>query len=338
MIWFVVGILAVLGFAWLNIWRAEKRYGRHGQTVSVGGTDLHYVDTGPRDASGAARAPIVLIHGASGNLRDFEASILPELARDHRVLAFDRPGHGWSGRPDGADVDDPARQAALIHEGLQKLGIERPVVLGHSWGGAVATAYALQFGADMSGLLVLAGATHPWKGPVSWYHRLLAKPIIGSIFLWLVVVPFGRLLAKAGVQSTFTPDSAPEGYEEALGLSLLFRPGHFRHNSIDTSNLRTHLARQSQRYDEISVPTIIVTGNRDQTVMAKLHSYALHEQVSGSELIKLQGVGHMPHHVRPDIVVEALTRLAAGKAPLAGTHVHPPESAAQKAAIGLSAS
>jgi len=338
----MVAVLAVLGFAWLNIWRAEKRFGRHGRTVRVGDTDLHYTDTGPLngsgDATGAACAPIVLIHGASGNLRDFEASMLPALAERHRVLAFDRPGHGWSGRPDASDAHDPARQAALIHEGLQTLGVARPVVLGHSWGGAVATAYALQFGADMSGLLVLAGATHPWKGPVSWYHRMLAKPIIGSIFLWMVVLPFGRLLAKAGVQSTFTPDRAPEGYEEALGLSLLFRPGHFRNNSIDTSNLRTHLARQSLRYDEIAVPTIIVTGNRDQTVMAKLHSYALHEQISGSELIKLQGVGHMPHHVRPDIVIDALTRLAAGSAPRAGTHVHPPESAAQKAAVSGSGS
>ncbi len=338
MIWFVVAVLAVLGFAWLNVWRAEKRFGLHGRTVRVDDVDLHYVDTGPADISDKAPAPIVLIHGASGNLRDFEASILPALADRHRVLAFDRPGHGWSERPDMPDAHDPARQAALIHKALQKLGVERPVVLGHSWGGAVATAYGLQFGADMSGLLVLAGATHPWKGPVSWYHRILAKPILGSIFLWMVVLPFGRLLAGGGVQSTFTPDSAPEGYEEALGLSLLFRPGHFRNNSVDTSNLRTHLARQSQRYDEIAVPTIIVTGNRDQTVMAKLHSYALHEQISGSELVKLQGVGHMPHHVRPDIVIDALTRLAAGSAPRAGTHVHPPESAAQKAAVSAGGS
>jgi pimeloyl-ACP methyl ester carboxylesterase len=332
-IWFVVAVLGVLGFAWLNIWRAEKQYGRHGAVVSLGDVELHYVDVGPIDAPGETQAPIVLIHGASGNLRDFEASILPTLAKDHRVLAFDRPGHGWSGRPNASDAHDPAHQAALIHDGLQKLGVERPVVLGHSWGGAVATAYALQFAADMSGLLVLAGATHPWKGPVSWYHRILAMPIIGSIFLWMVVLPFGRLLASAGVQSTFIPDSAPDGYEKALGLSLLFRPGHFRNNSIDTSNLRTHLARQSQRYDQIAVPTIIVTGNRDQTVMAKLHSYALHEQISGSELIKLQGVGHMPHHVRPDIVVDALVRLAAGQGTDAGTHVHPPQSAAQKAAV-----
>ncbi len=333
MSWVLIAVLAVIVFAWINVWRAERRYGRHGHLVTVDGVGLHYVDVGPDDPTVTVKAPIVLIHGASGNLRDFEASILPELAKTHRVLAFDRPGHGWSARPDVSDAHDPARQAALIHAALKQLGVKRPVLLGHSWGGAVATAFATRFGADLSGLLVLAGATHPWKGPVSWYHRVLAKPILGSIFLWLVVLPFGRLMASAGVQSTFTPDSAPEGYEEALGLSLLFRPNHFRNNSVDTSNLRTHLARQSMRYNEIKVPTIIVTGNRDQTVMAKLHSYALHEQISGSELIKLQGVGHMPHHVRPDIVIDALERLASGQAPAAGAHVHPPQSDAQKAAV-----
>ncbi len=337
MTWVLIVVAAAfasfVAFSWLNVVRAERRFGRHGHLVSVDGVDLHYVDVGPDNPDDKVHAPIVLIHGASGNLRDFEASILPELAKTHRVLAFDRPGHGWSARPDEADSHDPARQAALIHGALEKIGVERPVVLGHSWGGAVATAYALQFAADMSGLLVLAGATHPWKGPVAWYHRVLAKPVLGSIFLWLIVLPFGRLLASAGVQSTFTPDSAPDGYEEALGLSLLFRPGHFRNNSVDTSNLRSHLARQSTQYEGITVPTIIVTGNRDQTVLAKLHSYALHEQISGSELIKLQGVGHMPHHVRPDVVIDALQRLASGKAPASGTHVHPPETDAQKAAL-----
>ncbi|MAN60417.1 MAG: alpha/beta hydrolase, partial [Parvibaculum sp.] len=159
MIWILSAVLALLGFAWFSVQCTERRFGRHGHLVSVDGVDLHYVDVGPDDLAGETKAPIVLIHGASGNLRDFEASILPELAKTHRVLAFDRPGHGWSARPDIADAHDPARQAALIHAALKKLGVKRPVMLGHSWGGAVATAYATRFGPDMSGLLVLAGAT-----------------------------------------------------------------------------------------------------------------------------------------------------------------------------------
>lgn len=334
MLWLIASlIVAFIIYIVLLIRQAEKQFPRQGSLVQSHGVDLHYVDIGPLDPDDVERAPIVLVHGASGNLRDFEASLIPLLADKHRVIAFDRPGHGWSERPDLPDIHDPARQAAVIHEAVKNLGVERPVLLGHSWGGAVASAYALSFGEDLSGLLVLAGATHPWKGEVAWYHRLLAKPVLGTLFLWGIVIPLGRVMAAAGVRSTFAPDPAPDGYEKAIGLSLLFRPGNFRHNSTDTSGLRGHLARQSARYHEIAVPTVIITGNRDQTVLAKLHSYALHEQISGSELIKLEGVGHMPHHVRPDVVVDALTRLAAGEPVRAGLHVYEAQTEAQKAAL-----
>ncbi len=336
MVWIIlplVGLAGLLVFAMASVKRTERQFGRHGALVRSHGVSLHYVDVGPTQADAKNCAPIVLVHGASGNLRDLETSILPELARKHRVIAFDRPGHGWSGRPDVHGMDDPALQARVLHEALGALKVERPVILGHSWGGAVAVAYGLQFGDEMAGLVVLSGATHPWKGATAWYHRVLARPVLGLMFLWLVVIPFGRVLARGGVASNFSPDPAPEGYGETIGLSLLFRPGHFRHNSVDTRGLRGHLARQSQRYGEISLPTIIITGTRDQTVLAKLHSYALHEQISGSELVKLQGVGHMPHHVRPDVVIEAVTRLAAGGSPKPGTHVHPPQTEAQRAAL-----
>ncbi|MEQ9520562.1 MAG: alpha/beta hydrolase [Parvibaculum sp.] len=334
MIWlFAILFAAFIVYVALLIRQTEKEFPLHGATIRSHGVDLHYVDIGPLNPDDMVRAPIILVHGASGNLRDFEASLIPLLADKHRVIAFDRPGHGWSERPDLPDIHDPARQAAVIHEAVTTLGVERPVLLGHSWGGAVASAYALAFGSELSGLLVLAGATHPWKGKVAWYHRLLATPLLGTLFLWSIVVPLGRGMAAAGVRSTFAPDPAPDGYEKAIGLSLLFRPKHFRHNSTDTSRLRDYLAVQSERYHEISVPTVIITGNRDQTVLAKLHSYALHEQISGSELIKLEGVGHMPHHVRPDVIVEALTRLAAGEAVRSGLHVYEAQSDAQKAAL-----
>ena len=334
---FITILLAVLAglfcFAFFSVKAIERRYARQGEFVSSHGVQLHYVEAGPLESEGEVAAPIVLIHGASGNLRDFEASILPSLAKHHRVLAFDRPGHGWSERPDGFDVSDPSSQAALIHEALKELDVKRPVMLGHSWGGAVASAYALAFPNALSGLVVLAGATHPWKGPSAWYHRVLATPFLGTLFLWLVVIPFGRFLAPAGVMSNFAPDAAPESYAESIGLHLLFRPKHFRNNSTDSRGLRSHLEQQSTRYAEIAVPTIIITGNRDQTLLAKLHSYALHDQMPGSELIKLEGVGHMPHHVRPDVVLEALERLASGGIPKPGLHVHKPQTAAQKAAV-----
>ncbi len=301
--------------------RISRAFPPRGRFVEAAGAKIHYVEMGPASPEGAV---IVLVHGASGNAGDMVASLMPALAEHHRVLAFDRPGHGWSERPRLLEMTNPATQAHVLHEALSKLGVGKPVMLGHSWGGAVATAYALEFPDALSGLLVLSGATHVWEGETAWYHKLVAMPVAGWLFLRTLLGPGGQLLAGPGVAGVFSPDKAPAGYAEAIGLPLLFRPGHFRSNSADSMALRDHLAGQSRRYGEIKVPTIIVTGNRDKTVWAKLHSYALHDEIAESELIKLVGVGHMPHYVRPEIVVDALERLARGETPRAGTHVVEP--------------
>ena len=300
------------------------RYRPRGKFVKAAGVDIHYLEYAPPEPEGA---PIVLVHGASGNLGDMDESLMPLLKEHHRVIAFDRPGHGWSKRPGHPDITNPARQAEVLHEAIVALGLEKPVLLGHSWGGAVATAYALAYPDELSGLVVMSGATHVWEGETAWYHRLVAMPVIGTIFLHLLMVPGGQMLAGPGVTGNFAPDKAPENYAKRIGLPLLFRPSNFRNNSADSSNLRLWLREQSKRYHEIKVPTIIITGNRDQTVLAKLHSYALHDEIAGSEMIKLVNVGHMPHYVRPDLVVDALSRLARGEAPRAGTHVVGPPQA-----------
>lgn len=322
----LVGLVMALGlYTALYSARIERAYPPSGGFVEVDGALIHYVEAAPAEPRGT---PIVLVHGASGNAGDMVASLMPELSKHHRVVAFDRPGHGWSERSSNGDVSDPSVQARILHEAAAKIGLEKPVLLGHSWGGAVATAWALDFPDDLSGLLVLAGATHPWEGEVAWYHRIVTTPVIGSIFLGLLALPGGLLLVRSSVAGVFAPDAAPEGYAERIGLPLLFRPRHFRANSTDSSRLREHLVTQSQRYQDIRVPTIIVTGNRDKVVWAKLHSYALHGQIVGSELIKLVGVGHMPHYVRADVVIDALERLARRESPRAGTHVVEPEAPA----------
>ncbi len=294
--------------------RTEAAYPPLGQFVEVEGARLHYVDVGEG-------VPVVLVHGASGNMRDFANSILDEIASGHRVIAFDRPGHGWSERPDLEDAHDPAVQARLINAALKKLGVGRHVLLGHSWGGAVAMAYALQFPDDLLGVIPLSGATYPWPGGVAWYHGLVQTPVVGDFFLRTLMVPAGLQLSGPGVVGNFAPNTPPEGFADAIGLNLLFRPQNFRNNSLDVSNLKDVLIEQSQRYSEISVPTIIIHGGGDRSVGFTIHSEPLHAAISGSELIRLRGTGHMPHYARPDIVVDAIARLARGEIPHAGLRI-----------------
>ncbi len=320
LLFFIALLLAGLFLysAW-TAWRTAALFPPSGEFVDLDGEfegmRLHYVSRGE---AREGIAPVVLIHGASGNLRDMEESLVPELAKHTRVVAFDRPGHGWSGRGRHPDISNPAVQARAIRAAAAKLGIERPVVLGHSWGASVAAAWALDAPETLSGLLPLAGALYPWPGGVAWYHSVVRTPLAGAIFLRTLTVPGGKLLAEKGVAGNFHPNPAPDAYAERIGLSLLFRPSHFRANSEDTSNLKPYLARQSAGYERISVPVIVVTGNADYTVSPKLHSYAFHNAVRGSELVKLKGTGHMPHHARRDIVVDAVLRLARGERPRAG--------------------
>lgn len=304
--------------AW-TAWRSAALFPPSGEFIDLDGefegTRLHFVSQGEaRDGI----SPVILIHGASGNLRDMEESLVPELAKHTRVVAFDRPGHGWSGRGRHPDISNPAVQARAIRAAAAKLGIVRPVVLGHSWGASVAAAWAVEAPEEMAGAVPLSGALYPWPGGIAWYHGVVRRPVLGALFIRTLTVPGGALLSKAGVAGNFYPNAAPEAYASRIGLPLLFRPLHFRANSEDTSNLKSHLARQSAHYPAIAVPVIVVTGNADYTVSPKLHSYAFHNAVKGSELVKIKGTGHMPHHARRDIVVDAVLRLARGERPRAG--------------------
>lgn len=100
---------------------AEQAYPPVGEFVEIEGHQVHYVDQG----SGPA---VILIHGASGNLRDWTFSMTERLATSYRVLAFDRAGHGYSSRPE--DGYDPAVQGRLIAKAARRVGVEKALLVG----------------------------------------------------------------------------------------------------------------------------------------------------------------------------------------------------------------
>ena len=306
----VTGVVAaLLGYSnWLSA-RSERMFPPLGQFVDADGVKLHYVDLGEGQ-------PVVLVHGASGSLRDYVLSIFGDVAQRSRAIAFDRPGHGYSERaPDNGA--SPAVQARYLRAGLTEMGVEKPLLVGHSWGASVVLAYALAHPDEISGVVLLGGATHPWKGsPPKWYNRIATTPLIGDLFVRLLVTPIGQASIAQGIENTFRPNEAPLLYKEQAGVRLVLRPSNFRANAEDVSNLREFLAEQSKRYGELSVPLTIITGLKDGTVTPKIHSKALHAQVPHSKLVTFEGVGHMPHHVRPaEVVAEIEALLRATSAP-----------------------
>jgi pimeloyl-ACP methyl ester carboxylesterase len=285
----------------------ERSYPPAGRFIEVTGGRLHVVELGP---SNAGSPPVVLVHGASGNLHDMRLTLGDRLAAHHRVIAIDRPGHGWSERTDGDDVPSSARQAALIAQALDRLGVTRAIIVGHSFAGAVVTAFALDHPERVAGLVLLAPVSHPWPTGIAWFYTLTSTPVIGPLFARTIVLPIAFQFLDTFARAVFAPQPMPEGYVRGSALPLLLRPAVFIANARDVARLKQSVTDQAPRYREIAAPTVIVTGERDTIVSPEIHSRALAATLPHAKLIMLPGVGHAVQHVAADVIVAEIDRLA----------------------------
>lgn len=304
-----LGLSALTGCASVeSTRRAEAAYPPVGAFVEAGGLRVHYVEAGEGPA-------VILIHGANGNLRDFTFSMVDELKDRYRVIVFDRPGHGYSDRaePDG---DVPATQARALAAAADALGVERAVIVGHSFGGAVAAAWALERPDQAAALVSLAGAVFPWNGDGGFLYSLAGSfmgPVVGAAArAYVSGSRLDRLIADV-----FAPNSVTPGYAEHIGVELALRPDTFRYNAADINELNDNLIPQAERYGELAMPVEIVHGESDATVGLDVHSIPFQAAAPEARLTVLPGVGHMPHHVSEGIVVAAIDR-AARRAGLTG--------------------
>ena len=310
---------ALFLFTHRRVRRIEARFPAVGALINVDGSVLHIVEQAP---VGPERGAVLLVHGASGNHADMMSALGPGLAAlGFRAIAIDRPGHGWSSRS-GRRHSSPALQAALIRQALARHGVARAIVVVHSWAGALGLAMALEAPEFTRALVLLAPATHPWPGGVSWYYPLATMPGLGWLFRHFLVMPAGLMTMGSAVASVFTPDAPPAHYVETTKLPLVLRPAHFLANAEDVVDLKPFVTEWAPRYCQIKTPTTIVTGDRDGIVFAHIHSLGCARDIPGAVLTTLPGVGHSPHHRVPDAVVAAIIeaeRRALAGAPLSHT-------------------
>jgi len=293
--------------------RIEEENPPGGLFVPVAGGRLHVYDLGP--SVSPAGPPILLLHGATSNARDMVVGVGTELARHHRVIAPDRPGHGWSDRPGGRADSSPSRQAALIAEALDRLGAGRVVVVGHSLAGAVATRFVLDHADRTAGLVLLSAVTHPWPGGITWYYRLAALPVIGALFVNTVMTPVGAWGLETAAAGAFPAGEGPADYATATSAALVLRPREFRRNGEDVADLKAHVAAQASRYGEIAVPTAILASEKDDIVSTDIHSRTMARQVAGSRLTVLRGASHQIHHTARTVVLGEIERIARAATP-----------------------
>jgi pimeloyl-ACP methyl ester carboxylesterase len=308
----VVAALVVLALVTqAGVWLTERAHPAEGRMVQVSGATLHVVDIGPRDAAGP---PVVMLHGASANLEVMRQPVGAGLAKTHRVILIDRPGHGWSTR---ARLEDstPEIQGRMIDEALAKLGVGEAVFVVHSWAGALGLRMALDYPQRVAGLVMLAPVAYPWPGGVGRYNRIVSMPVIGPLSAYTITLPLGTLLAGPGARGVFLPQAMPAGFLENTATALLLRPREFLANARDLVTLKVAVAEQAPRYAEIKAPITIIAGDTtDKTVSTNIHSRPLASTAPNAKLIVLPDVGHMVQYAVPDLVISEIEAMTAGMA------------------------
>ena len=294
----VVTALVLLALATqAGVLAVQRAFPPQGRMVEVDGAVLHVVDIGPRGSG----MPIVMLHGASSNLEAMRRPLGDLLAKDHRVILIDRPGHGWSTRMRRQD-STPEIQARMIDEALRKLGIDRAVFVVHSWSGALGARIALDHPGRVAGLVMLAPVTHPWRGGVGRYNEIIATPVIGRLLAYTITLPMGYFVAEAGARSVFLPQTMPDGFVQDSATPLLLRPREFIANAYDLVTLKEAVTAQAARYGEIKAPVTIIAGEPDKTVKTSIHARPFAAAVPNAKLIVLPELGHMVQNSVPDLV------------------------------------
>ena len=266
--------------------------------LNIENTRVRYVESG-------AGPDIVLIHGNAGSADDFDFQSLGRLCRNYRVIAIDRPGHGKSDRPRDSDAT-LQYQMRLLHETLSHIGVTRPVLVGHSWGGSLALAYAVDYPTELSAIVLLAPAAYADGGPDQFMRAVLKTPVLGDMSLTIGRVIMGKNLLKKELRKAFYPDSVPDEYLRHASVSWL---GHKHVRAIleDEYGLDQELKQVSKHYSEITIPVVIVTGDHDKVVSAKHNAFRLKTLISQSQLMELNDTGHQIPQTHPESIYNAVS-------------------------------
>jgi pimeloyl-ACP methyl ester carboxylesterase len=298
----VAGLAVLALITQAGVVALQRIYPAQGEAIEVTGASLNVVDIGPRDAG----PPIVMIHGASSNLESMRQPLGDTLAKSHRVILIDRPGHGWSTR---ANEDDstPAIQGRMIDQALEKMGVGQAILVVHSWAGALGARMALDYPRRVAGLVMLAPVAYPWPGGVGWYNDVVTTPVIGPLLAYTITLPLGTFLTEPGARSVFLPQIMPKDFVSDTATPLLLRPREFLANARDLVTLKAAVREQAPRYNAIMAPTVVIAGDEsDKTVSTNIHSRPFAAIVPGAKLIVLPGVGHMVQNAAPELVMREI--------------------------------
>ena len=309
--WIIVVVVAffgavVAGLVLYSAWtarRVEKALPPVGRFIDVDGGRIHYLEQG----SGPT---LVLIHGLGGQMRHFTHSLLDRLKNDHRLIMIDRPGNGYSTRPPQASAAISA-QAHTIARFMDALGLERPLVVGHSLGGAVALSLALDHPGKVGGLALLAPATHPQpRVPAAFLGLAINSALLRKLVAWTLAIPMSIKYGATVLGMVFSPQAAPADFATKGGGLLALRPRSFIAASRDLMAAPEDLEKMPARYGSLKVPVGILFGTHDRILGIVRQGEAAAEKIPGVDFERIEGEGHMLPITSPDRVAKFIGRMA----------------------------
>ena len=299
----VLVVAALAAFSAFIARRIEKAVPPQGGFLDLDGERLHVLDQG-------AGRPVVMIHGLSGQMGNFTHSLVDRLSADFRVVAFDRPGSGYSTRAPGAPAGARA-QAAALAKAIRAMKLENPVIVGHSLGGAVALAIALDHPDCAGALALIAPATHPVTKPPRLFRALAIRSNwLRQCFAWTLATP-GALLARSlATKVVFAPEAPPPDFGKAGGGLLPLRPRSVIAASEDMVALDADLRAMPSRYASIRIPVGVLYGRGDHILDWRVHGEAMKRELPSLDLEIVEG-GHMLPVTQPDVCAAFIRRMAA---------------------------
>ena len=300
---FLLFLLVLVAIVLVNVsleFIARWRNPPIGEFLNVDGVRLHYIIRGDPDAP-----PLVMFHGNGTLLQDLIISGLVDAAADKfRVICFDRPGFGHSSRP-RATLWSPERQAELFFVALTRLGVERTVVLGHSWGTLVALAMAARHGERVKGLVLISGYYFPtWRFDV-WFASVAAIPVIGDALLYTISPVSSWLALPAFAKKTFAPKPVPEIVKIEYPRLVLIRPSQLRAVAEDSAFMMPSAATLTMSYRRLKCPTAIIAGCDDEIVRSD-QALKLQKILPHATVRLVPEAGHMVHYFVADEILKTV--------------------------------
>jgi len=308
---FLLGLILLLaviiaGLVWFTARtarRVEALLPPRGQFMDIDGQRIHYTD------SGGTKPAIVMIHGLGGNMLHFVYAMADKLANDYRVILVDRPGSGYSTRPEGTPATLTA-QARTIATLIRRLDLKQPLVVGHSLGGALSLAIALDHPDCTGALALLAPLTHASEVvPEVFQGLVIPSPLLRKAIAWTVATPIGIRRGPALQKEVFAPEAAPADFPIRGGALLGLRPTAFYNTSTDLMAVNDTLPGYMARYKSLDIPMAMLYGRGDHLLDFRAQGEAMKIVCPALDLELVEG-GHMLPMTQADRCIALVRRVA----------------------------